>query len=230
MSTPAQKDANRENASRSTGPLTAEGKSASSLNHLQHGLSGGVFRILPDESADAYQTLLAGLREEHQATTPTENILIESMARHHWLSRRAQSSQSNYFLNRDLTTGELKNLALYLRYQTTHERAFFKCLNELAKLRSEKRKHEIGFEREKRQEAETIRRQEAHEARTRIAIVRAKDLECNYSMREAREARLPTCGVSLSSLKDDLRESLKASIAIKSRLVHTAEVPERDAA
>ncbi len=221
MATAAQNQANRKNARHSTGPLTDAAKTASSLNHFQHGLSGGVFRILPLEDGAAYHTLLSGLREEHDAITPTENILVASMAQHHWLSQRAQSVQSNYFVDHDLTAAEQKNLALYLRYQTTHQRAFFKCLNELAKLRSEKRKQEIGFEREKRCEAEESRRQEAHEARTRAAIVRAKDLEFNYSIREASHARFPAYNISLSSLKDDLQESLKASVARKSASAKT---------
>src|SRR5690348_7664000 len=56
-----------------------------------------------------------------------------------------------------------RKLALYLRYQTTHERAFHKALNDLLKLRAEKRKAEIGFERQERARATETRRQEHHE-------------------------------------------------------------------
>jgi hypothetical protein len=38
----------------------------------------------------------------------------------------------------------------------------------LLKLRAERRKQEIGFERKKRREAELARKQEAHEAKTRF--------------------------------------------------------------
>jgi hypothetical protein len=51
-----------------------------------------------------------------------------------------------------------------LRYQTTHERAFHKASDELRKSRNEKRKAEIGFESQKRQQAEEERR-EAREKR-----------------------------------------------------------------
>ena len=51
--------------------------------------------------------------------------------------------QGNCFL--DDGTIDDKRLALYLRYETTHERAFHKCLNELLRIRAEKRKAEIGF-------------------------------------------------------------------------------------
>ena len=66
----------------------------------------------------------------------------------------------------DFTTGQIideRKLALYLRYQTTHERAFHKALNDLLKLRAEKRKQEIGFERQEQARATEIRKQERHE-------------------------------------------------------------------
>jgi len=50
-----------------------------------------------------------------------------------------------------------------MRYRTSHERAFEKCLNELLKLRAEKRKAEIGFESRKRVKEEHTRKQEQHE-------------------------------------------------------------------
>ncbi len=52
-----------------------------------------------------------------------------------------------------------KQLALYIRYQTTHDRAFHKCLNQLLKLRAEKRKAEIGFESQQQKKADQTRRE-----------------------------------------------------------------------
>ncbi|MGI8959895.1 MAG: hypothetical protein ACR2IV_09075, partial [Bryobacteraceae bacterium] len=49
--------------------------------------------------------------------------------------------------------------ALYLRYQTTNERAFHKCLNDLLKLRAETRKQEIGFESQTHKQADHTRRE-----------------------------------------------------------------------
>ena len=58
-------------------------------------------------------------------------------------------------------------MALFLRYQSTHERAFHTCLNDLLKLRAEKRKNEIGFESQKREQEEHTRMQEQHEMKKR---------------------------------------------------------------
>jgi hypothetical protein len=145
MSTSAQIVANRANAEWSTGPRTDEGKAASSRNRVSHGLTGE-FRVLPSELQSEYDALLAAFREEHQPTTPTETALVEGLAQHQWLRKRALRLESSCF---DVVTGQIddeKRLALCLRYQSTHERGFHKCLNALLKLRAEKRKAKIGFE------------------------------------------------------------------------------------
>ncbi len=86
------------------------------------------------------------------------------MAEHYWLKQRAVTLQNNCFIT-ELSPRDLeKQLALYLRYQTTNDHAFYKSLNQLLSLRAEKRKQQIGFESQKRQEAEELRR-EADEKR-----------------------------------------------------------------
>jgi len=162
MSTEAQIGANRANAELSTGPKTEEDKAASSRNHTSHGLSyANIFFILPCENGEAYSILLADLHHEHRPDTETERILVDRMAQHHWLRCRAEGLESGCF-REDGTVNE-KGLALYIRYRTSHERAFHKCLNELLKLRAEKRKTEIGFESQKRVKEEHSRKQEKHQ-------------------------------------------------------------------
>ena len=90
--------------------------------------------------------------DEHQPATFTETTLVEAMAQHHWLRQRALHLESCCY---DPATGQIvdqKQLALYLRYQTTHERGFHKALNDLLKLRAAKRKEQIGFESQQRAE------------------------------------------------------------------------------
>ena len=164
MSTQAQIAANQANSQLSTGPTTIAGKAAAARNNFRHGLTtSSEFWVLPSESQHDYLKLLAQFQQEHQPETPTEEALVQAMAEHHWLRRRAMRLEESCF---DYTTGQLvddRKLALYLRYQTTHERAFHKALNDLLKLRAEKRKAEIGFERQQRTEADQTRKQERHE-------------------------------------------------------------------
>jgi hypothetical protein len=164
MSTSAQIAANRANSQLSTGPKTEAGKAAAARNNVRHGLaSATAFQVLPTESQFEFDELLAGFRGEHRPATPTEETLVQAMAEHQWLRKRAVSLEAFCF---DSITGQVtdaQRLSLYLRYQTTHERAFHKSLNDLLKLRAEKRKAEIGFESQRRAHEEHTRKQEKHE-------------------------------------------------------------------
>jgi len=141
MSTQAQIAANQANSQLSTGPKSESGKAAAARNNFRHGLTPfSEFWVLPSESQTQFDQLLAQFQQEHQPETPTEEALVQAMAEHHWLRHRAMRLEESCF---DYTTGQIiddRKLALYLRYQTTHERAFHKALNDLLKLRAEKRK------------------------------------------------------------------------------------------
>src|SRR5258708_3958537 len=118
MSPKSQIEANRENAKLSTGPKSEAGKAAAALNNTRHGLAGA-FRVLPTESQSDFDALLATLSNEHQPATFTETRLVEAMAQHHWLRRRSLHLESSCY---DPTTSQItdqKQLALYLRYQTS---------------------------------------------------------------------------------------------------------------
>ena len=189
MSTPTQIAANQANSQHSTGPQSAQGKATVSLNAVRHGLAGA-FIFLPGESAEEFRKLQEGLRAEHKPETPTETLLVESMAQHHWLQQRATRLQGLCFNDAGACNAE-KELGLYLRYQTTHERAFYKSLNTLLKLRAEKRKagldeaalcqraedSKIGFVSQQRKQAEETRRQAAEKRKQELhkwAVLRAE--------------------------------------------------------
>jgi hypothetical protein len=149
MSTPAQIAANRKNAELSSGPKSLTGKDSSSMNNFKFGLTGGRFMLLEWEEEEEWDKLLADLRQEYQPSTPTEKILVDDMAKSHWLTLRARALQHFCFDPNNPVTGAeayKAKLALYIRYETTHSRAFHKCLKELLSLRQQRRKEEIGFE------------------------------------------------------------------------------------
>src|SRR5690348_11265522 len=101
MATEAQIAANQANAKLSCGPTTSEGKAASSKNHIIHGLTyrGGMFVLLPWESAQEFKDLVMDLKCEYTPKNRTEMILVERMAQHHWLRNRATLLQGNCFLD-----------------------------------------------------------------------------------------------------------------------------------
>ena len=146
MSTAAQVTANQANAQLSTGPVTEEGKAASARNNFRHGLASGQL-IVPGEDPLAFEAPAQGLFNEHQPATTTEENLVFCMAQHFWLGQRAIRLQNEAFV-----AGQgVSELSLLLRYQSTNQRAYNRCLADLFKLRTERQN---GFERQKKIDAE----------------------------------------------------------------------------
>ena len=156
MATSAQIEANRENAQKSSGPTSEAGRQTSSQNNFRHGLTGHLFVILDWEEPEAYEELQNDLTQEYQPQTATERILVQKMAQQHWLSQRAQTFHTLMLTKDDFND---KTLETMLRYQTMHDRLFQRALHDLLKLRAEKGKAEIGFESQKRSEAQEKRRE-----------------------------------------------------------------------
>jgi hypothetical protein len=103
-----------------TGPRSPEGKATSSGNSLKHGLASGRV-IIPGEDPAEFEALLSDLVKEHAPANETESLLIQQMAQSWWLMQRAIRIQNQAFSENRVDTHKL---ALFLRYQTTHERAF----------------------------------------------------------------------------------------------------------
>jgi hypothetical protein len=163
MATAAQIRANQLNAQQSTGPSQA-GKQASSRNRTTHGLcqhNSQSFYLLDDEDPEKFGELRARLKAEYQPQTETERILVQRMADHEWLRTRALRLQwSCIFEDQHVLATE--QFALYMRYQTTDERAFYKALKELQNVRTQRTKEQIGFESQKLEQAAEQRAAEAH--------------------------------------------------------------------
>jgi hypothetical protein len=224
MSTSAQIAANQANAQLSTGPVTEAGKTASSQNRRTYGFTGR-FALMTGEDPEEFKELVTALVEEHQPSTATENMLVEKMAQHFWTAQRATNLQVCTFGDEEIHT---KHLALYLRYQTTHDRAFHKCLSDLLKLRAERRKaaeseqkmrlneqraedlKKIGFESQKQREVDQARKQELHEARVRLANAQAENKELDTDIRGGIEAPLPGhIRIPYDTLKHSLKEAFR---------------------
>ncbi len=95
-----------------------------------------------------------------------------------------------------------KSISLYLRYQVSNDRGFSKSLNDLLRIRAQKFREQLGFERQrhkeamdaerlKQKQAAEARKQELHEARVRTANARAEDLEQKTEIEGMLNADLP---------------------------------------
>ena len=184
MATPAQIEANRLNSEKSTGATSEAGRLASSRNNLKHGLCGTelFFALLPGEDPENFVHLTLSLRHQYEPQNATEIILVRRMAEAEWMRARAVGLQTECLVN---DPDNLKKIALFIRYQTTHERSFYKALNELQKLREQTRKAEIGFESQKLKQAAETRVGEA-------LNLKKEELEFKKEVFQAKKERVQT--------------------------------------
>jgi hypothetical protein len=76
--------ANRENAQKSTGPATPEGKAKSSLNAVKHGLTGATVLFTNPDDAKNYARHVADYQYQFQPVGPEERALVQSIADIRW--------------------------------------------------------------------------------------------------------------------------------------------------
>jgi hypothetical protein len=143
MATEAQREANRRNAQKSSGPRTDAGKARVSRNATQHGLCN-TLPVMSDEDRAQFEEILNDLNEEHQPNGTTEGLLVYKMA-----AAFLNSWRANILLTERLdindTQDDSKQVALMLRYFNTADRAFNRNLTDLRKLQKERKNEQIGF-------------------------------------------------------------------------------------
>ncbi|MBL8918111.1 MAG: hypothetical protein JNJ54_04550 [Myxococcaceae bacterium] len=144
MTTAARLNANRENALRSTGPRTSEGRVASSRNATQHGLASELHAVLPHESSEEFDALLADLHGDIQPVGVVEELLCRQVAEASWRVRRAAEYEASVLVAegadengvgmavwRDSQQGKGNVLQVVARYGAAAERSRLSALHEL---------------------------------------------------------------------------------------------------
>ena len=96
MATEAQINANRENAQKSTGPTTPEGKQRSSLNATKFGLTGRTV-LLPGDDLDAYNTFLQQWTDELKPVGIKELEYVRTIVDCKWRLNRIRSAEDGIF-------------------------------------------------------------------------------------------------------------------------------------
>ena len=87
MASEKQLRANQQNALKSTGPRTSEGKTVVSNNRMTHGILSSKL-LLPNENEDEYRALLADLQNDLRPVGTLELTLVERIAVSLWRQRR----------------------------------------------------------------------------------------------------------------------------------------------
>lgn len=96
MTSPKKAEANQQNALKSTGPKTLEGKAAVRLNAVKHGLHSEQI-LLPDEDEDALRELSERLLAELQPEGELENLLVDRITAATWRLRRLGRVEAGIF-------------------------------------------------------------------------------------------------------------------------------------
>ena len=96
MATPAQISANRANARKSTGPRSAEGKSASRFNALKHGIDAASI-VIPGEDPADYEALRDHYLHEYRPRSASESFHVDTMLRADWHKRRLENVEADLY-------------------------------------------------------------------------------------------------------------------------------------
>jgi hypothetical protein len=96
MTTFRQIDANRRNATKSTGPITKEGKQSSRRNAVRHGLTAETV-ISALEDAEDYKAFEAAIVADYDAHSAVERELVLRLASLLWRLRRATTVETALF-------------------------------------------------------------------------------------------------------------------------------------
>jgi hypothetical protein len=91
-----QLNANRENAKKSTGPKTEDGKNIVRRNASRHHITGQVFTMTDDDRA-AYEIFTKGFMEDFKPAGALEITLVQSVADGYWRLNRTVAVENNTF-------------------------------------------------------------------------------------------------------------------------------------
>jgi hypothetical protein len=135
MATTAQILANRQNAEKSCGPVTAPGKARVSQNATKLGLFSVANFVRPEEQ-DIFHEFESGYLAELSPATPLERTLAREIVQGAWRLRRCASLEVAPPEN--LTDEELDRLQTSIdRARAAAQRTFHRSLKELRRLQSE---------------------------------------------------------------------------------------------
>ena len=122
--TEAQSDASRQNGKLSEGPVTPEGKAASSANSVKHGLFAKNTVLLKDEDPAEYETFCQQIRDNYIANSEFQVMLVQQLCNTQWRMQRCELREREASDAGDLETAEfwIRNFARMQRIQNSQLR------------------------------------------------------------------------------------------------------------
>jgi hypothetical protein len=151
MASPAQIQANRLNAQRSTGPRSDDGKAASRFNALKYGIEARSLEI-PGEDPAELEALALEYRQQFNADGPLEGFLVETLVQADWNRRRYTRIEAHFLqvLIAGKDAADPTRLGAFVAPQAQQifrrlaatERSYFRALKELRRIQKERKAQE----------------------------------------------------------------------------------------
>jgi hypothetical protein len=140
MATAAQHTANQSNAQLSTGPRTVEGKSRVAQNALRHGLTAKHL-VIRDDEHEEFQEFQNSLAAELQPQGALETFTFQELLHAAWNLHRFRRIEARCSCGtaKDLIDPEITVILDRLgRYQARAQRAYYKALQQLRTLQTDR--------------------------------------------------------------------------------------------
>jgi hypothetical protein len=138
--TPNQPVAAEPAPSGATGPRTETGKAVSSQNARKHDLCSKTLRLSPEEW-DEYNDMRERYARDLEPADNVEETLVDEICFNYWRLQQARGAELGII---DKHSTQLHLIALYIRYRTSYERAFYKVLDQIQKRQRDRRKQAIS--------------------------------------------------------------------------------------
>jgi len=132
-----QQQANQQNAQKSTGPTTPEGKNAVRFNALTYGLRTRE-TILACENAKEYFDLWDELDADWQPQTRTERCYLETMVTSQWLLKRIADSETSIYQTIALGDKQCRMLGYVAKQRAQLERSFRTAIADMRQSQQER--------------------------------------------------------------------------------------------
>src|SRR5579884_4315183 len=132
-----------------------EGKKASSMNRMSHGLRSCV-RLMKDEKQEDYDACERGWLATFQPGNYKEQRLVDQLILNDWFLQRATRRLMEVEAGDPQAADYEQRVALMQRYKTTAERAFYRALGAVEALRKEMVRDYKEMRREEAKAAEKL--------------------------------------------------------------------------
>ena len=160
MTSPKQIEANRKNATLSTGPISEQGKQVAQMNALRHGLTAKQV-VIEGEDPEELDRLLKALFNQYSPQTALEAQFVEQLGGYLWRGRRIPALEAAIFKALQQGAAESRGWYELTREKDNHPRISYRSQEQVEEQSTESYLRELR-KREKVKEREYAKQAGIH--------------------------------------------------------------------